>query len=74
MLGTEANKIFKVIRGQDKATAVPVTVETGMEIGSWVQVTGNIDENDEVVIIGNERLRAGSEIIVSRQVNDELDD
>lgn len=74
VLGTGGNKIFKVVQSGDKATAVPVIVETGTEVGSWVQVVGNIAENDTVVILGNERLRPGAEIIVAETKTEKLDE
>ena len=74
VLGTGGNKVFKVVQSGGKSSAVPVIVETGAEVGSWVQVTGNVTEKDTVVILGNERLRPGAEIIVTKTKTDEIDE
>ncbi|MEM9941877.1 MAG: efflux RND transporter periplasmic adaptor subunit [Planctomycetota bacterium] len=74
VLGTNQNKIFKVIRGPEKMTVVPVVIETGIEIGSWVQVTGDLREGDEVVVIGNERLKPGAEVIVTETRKTPIDE
>jgi RND family efflux transporter MFP subunit len=48
------------INGEDKAEPVPVT--TGISNTSHIQVIGNINENDKIVIRGNERLRPGQQV------------
>ena len=68
------NKVFKVVNSEGKTSVVPVVVKTGTEVGSWVQVMGNVDENDKVVIVGNEGLRAGAEIMVTETRDEKIDE
>lgn len=74
VLGSSQNRVFKVVESGKKMTAVPVPVTTGIEIGSWVQVVGNLSENDKVIIVGNERLRPGAEVLVTESKTEKLDE
>jgi hypothetical protein len=74
VLGPNQNKVYKIATASGKSVAVPVVVETGVEVGSWVQVTGNLTEKDTVVVIGNERLRPGSEVIVTQTKTETIDE
>lgn len=53
--------LFKV--GDDNM-AQPVAVETGMAVGSYIEVSGPLQAGDRVVIRGNERLRPGQAVDV----------
>lgn len=45
-------------------TARRIRVTTGIGEGEWIEVQGPIQEGDRVVIRGNERLRAGQQVVV----------
>ncbi len=45
-------------------TARRIRVTTGIGAGEWIEVSGPIQAGDKVVIRGNERLRAGQEVMV----------
>jgi multidrug efflux pump subunit AcrA (membrane-fusion protein) len=53
--------------GQDaktkKSTVQPVPVQLGVAVGSWIEVRGQLEIKQQIVIEGNERLRPGSEVI-----------
>lgn len=74
VLGSDENRVFKVVESGEKSTAVPVAVTTGIEVGSWVQVFGNLSEEDKVIIVGNERLRPGAEVLVTETRTEKLDE
>lgn len=74
VLGAGGNRIFKVAKSGEKFTAVPVAVETGIEVGSWVQVIGKVSEKDTVIIVGNERLKPGAEVLITETKTEELDE
>ena len=48
----------------EAARARIVRVQTGVALGEMIEVVGDIQEGDEVVVLGNERLRAGQSLIV----------
>lgn len=48
-----------------KMTVHPVSVQLGIAVNSWIEVRGDLKAKDIVVVEGNERLRAGTEIEVS---------
>lgn len=52
-------------------TVKSVSVELGDSDGEWIQIKGTIGENQFVVIRGNERLRSGQEVEVTRILSDE---
>ena len=49
-------------------------VQTGIEVGSWIQVIGNVSQKDKVILIGNERLKPGAEIVVTETRDELLDE
>ena len=49
-----------------------VSVKTGETIGEWIQVIGNLSENDIVVLQGNERLRAGQSVTITKMETDSV--
>jgi RND family efflux transporter MFP subunit len=66
VLGGRQPAVYKIITQGDDVTAVPIVVETGMSIGDWIQITGNITPADSVVLLGNERLRPGEKLQITR--------
>jgi RND family efflux transporter MFP subunit len=58
----QAGIIVYRINGDDKAELVPVT--TGISNASHIQVIGNVNVSDKIVIRGNERLRPGQTVQV----------
>lgn len=46
----------------------PVRVELGIADGNWIEVVGDLKAGDRVVVLGNERLRPGQPIRVTREV------
>lgn len=44
----------------------PVSVELGVSSGTLIQVRGNLEEGQQVVVQGNERLRPGQDVLVTR--------
>ena len=65
--GSASVYLVKPLDGIKKAKQI--AVETGRSNGNWIEVTGDLDENDEVVVQGNERLRDGQEIQVLENIN-----
>lgn len=57
VLGGSQPKVYKVERRDGKDIAVSVDVTTGASIGNWIQVFGDLQADDTVVVEGNERLR-----------------
>lgn len=55
VLGDPSHIVFVVSQG----AARKVNVETGISIGSLIEVTGDVKAGDKVVVEGNERLRPG---------------
>ncbi|MFT5301565.1 MAG: HlyD family secretion protein [Mariniblastus sp.] len=49
-----------------------VQVTVGASIGDWIQVIGNIQAGDQVVVEGNERLQPGQSIKVDSELTDKL--
>lgn len=69
VLGGPAPMIYVVDHGkgeqkQGKARAVPVRV--GVSEGRLIQVMGDLQPGQQVVIRGNERLRPGQDVVVSK--------
>ena len=46
-----------------KKTVRPVPVQTGISLNSWIEVSGDLKAQQEVVVEGNERLRPGAEVV-----------
>lgn len=54
--------IFKVLAD---GTAEKVTVETGVGFESLIEVRGNVDAGDKIVVRGGERLQPGQSVVIS---------
>lgn len=66
VLGGRSPLVYVVVPSQKKgpATVQPVPVITGIAQGELIEVTGNLQPGQQVVIRGNERLRPGQEISI----------
>ena len=62
ILRTEGTYIFKV---SEEGTAEKVVVETGMGESSLIEIRGEVDSGDKVVVRGGERLRPGQAVSIS---------
>ncbi|MDG1807443.1 MAG: efflux RND transporter periplasmic adaptor subunit [Pirellulaceae bacterium] len=60
--GSASIYLVKQIDGVKKAKQI--AVKTGRSNGNWIEITGDVNENDEIVVQGNERLRDGQAIKV----------
>jgi RND family efflux transporter MFP subunit len=58
--------VFKVVEGESM-TAVGIAVETGKKSDGFTAVTGEIDENDSIIILGNAFLEDGQTVEVVEQ-------
>jgi RND family efflux transporter MFP subunit len=47
----------------------PVRVELGVADGNWIEATGQIAAGDRVVVLGNERLRPGQAVRVTKVID-----
>ncbi|TWT62395.1 efflux RND transporter periplasmic adaptor subunit [Rubinisphaera italica] len=65
VLGGPQRIVYVVVPGQEKepATVKPVPVIVGVANGDHIVVRGDLQEGDQVVIRGNERLRPGQQVI-----------
>ncbi|MEZ6097619.1 MAG: efflux RND transporter periplasmic adaptor subunit [Pirellulaceae bacterium] len=66
VLGGAAPIVYVV--SEDK-TVRPVPVKTSFADGSYMAIQGQLQPGDLVVVTGNERLRPGAEILVTREVD-----
>lgn len=62
VLNQGSTSIYLVKQEEQKMLTRQVSVTTGRSNGNWIEVNGDIQEKDRVVIQGNERLRDGEEI------------
>ena len=62
VLNQGSTSIYLVKNEGDKTLTRQISVTTGRSNGNWIEVTGEIEEKERVVIQGNERLRDGEEI------------
>jgi len=62
VLGGAKPVVFKLVQVGEKKTVVPVPVQAGTSLGSWIEVSGELKAGDQVVIQGNERLRPDQEV------------
>lgn len=46
-----------------KSTVRPVPVQLGIAVNSWIEVRGELNAKQQVVVEGNERLRPGAEVV-----------
>lgn len=66
--------VYAVVPSTEKPTLFvvqPVPVELGAAVGSWIQVKGQLQEGQQVVVQGNERLRPGQPIHVDKVLTEE---
>ncbi len=70
VLSSGRTKVFKVSSRGSTDIVVEVPVKTGSTSGDWIQVIGKLTTNDQVVLMGNERLRSGQEISISSSTED----
>ena len=63
VLGSLNPSIWVVNKNGSTSSVSSVSVKT---VGEWIQIIGDISENDTVVLQGNERLRAGQAVSVTR--------
>jgi RND family efflux transporter MFP subunit len=66
-LGRGAPLVFVVAESDGRATARAVVVQLGVADGGWIQVEGELRAGEWVVVQGNERLKSGEELQVTRQ-------
>lgn len=66
VLGGAKPVVFKVDRQGGKTSVVPVEVTLGANFGDWVEVRGPLVAGDQVVVEGNERLKTGTEIRITK--------
>ena len=62
VLNQGSTSIYLVKQAGEKLLTRQTSVTTGRSNGNWIEVAGDIQEKDRVVIQGNERLRDGEEI------------
>jgi RND family efflux transporter MFP subunit len=64
VLGGAKPVVMAVVKDEDgdQTTVRPVPVTLGIAEGSLIQVTGDLAENQQVVVVGNERVRPGQSI------------
>lgn len=58
------NNIF-VMRVNNDNTVEKVAVETGIGLGGFVEVIGNVDKGDRIITRGGERLQAGQAVTIA---------
>ena len=73
VLSGAKTSVFKIVVADDESTVVLVPVRTGASLNDWIQVTGDLSQDDQVVVLGNERLRPGQAVKVT-QVSDDRPD
>jgi HlyD family secretion protein len=66
VLGGATPIVYKLVKNGDKTMVVQVPVKAGSSVGSWIEVSGNLQPTDQVVIQGNERLRPDQEVSILR--------
>jgi len=64
VLNQGSASLFLLDRSSDKPVVRKINVETGNSNGNWIHVTGEIENDQEVVTQGNERLRDGETVEV----------
>jgi RND family efflux transporter MFP subunit len=62
VLGGASPMVQVATTAGDKTVVNPVPVTLGPAKGSWIAVLGELKENDQVIVEGNERVRPGQEI------------
>jgi RND family efflux transporter MFP subunit len=54
-----------VMRVNNDNTVEKITVETGIGLGGFVEVIGNVEQGDRIITRGGERIQAGQAVIIS---------
>ncbi|HMP80275.1 MAG TPA: hypothetical protein PKD54_12545, partial [Pirellulaceae bacterium] len=54
--------VFKIVGPTDHGVAQRVRVTTGISRGESIEVSGDLNEGDYVIVMGNERLRGGETV------------
>ena len=72
VLGGRQVTVYKIVQNSGQPVATPVPVKTGAEIGEWVEVSGSLTDQDQVVLMGNERLRPGQPVKITETRNEEI--
>ena len=70
VLGGTRATVFKVEKQGEQTVAIGVPVDKGASLGQWIEVKGELTPDDQVVVFGNERLRSGQPIRISRIIED----
>jgi HlyD family secretion protein len=70
VLGGTRATVFKVEKQGEQTVAIGVPVDKGASLGEWIEVKGELSPDDQVVVFGNERLRSGQPIRISRTIED----
>ena len=58
------NNIY-VMRVNSDNTVEKITVETGIGLGGFVEVIGNVEQGDRIITRGGERIQAGQAVTIS---------
>ncbi len=60
-------KVIKVFRILENNTAEAVLVKTGIADDQLIEVIGNINQGDRIVVLGNERLRPRQQVVIQEE-------
>ena len=63
VLGREQPLVYVVDKKSEKQIARLVSVQLGIAAGAWIEVRGELEPGQQVIVEGNERLRPDTEII-----------
>ncbi len=74
VLGGQQKSLYVVAQDAQTQSTIAqlVPVEVGGSIDDWIQVIGDIKAGDQVVVVGNERLRPGQPIAVAKELTDSI--
>ncbi|MEZ6093789.1 MAG: efflux RND transporter periplasmic adaptor subunit [Pirellulaceae bacterium] len=67
VLGGGQTVVYKVLDRNNERTVVPILVQLGVSSGNWIEVKGQIEDGDQVVVEGNERLKANDKVKIDSQ-------
>ncbi len=56
--------VFKIVASPAGSIAQRVLVKTGISRGETVEITGDVNDGEQVIVMGNERLRGGETVRV----------
>ncbi len=62
VLGGPTPMVFVAVAAGGKSSVRPVPVTLGPAHGTWIAVIGSVQDGDQVIVEGNERVRPGQEI------------